>query len=223
MKNDSVVQEDVLNELKWNPFLHAANIGVSVKNGVVTLSGEVDSYLEKVEAEKAVHKVAGVRAVALDIQVGISPGNFRTDAEIAEAVLNSLKWHTSIPEEKIVIKVENGIVTLDGEVDWAYQRASVKDLVSNLAGVKSVINLITVKPRVAQTDIKEKIQDAFRRVATVDAQHISVEVIGNKVLLKGKVRSYAERNDAENAAWSAPGIIEVDNRLEVVDQEEYSF
>jgi osmotically-inducible protein OsmY len=223
MKKDYEIQEDVINELKWNASIHSSNIGVSVKSGVVTLWGEVDSYLEKIEAEKAVRKVAGVRAVAVDLQVGISQGNYRTDAEIAEAILNSLRWHTSIPEEQIVIKVENGIVTLKGEVEWAYQRTLVKDVVTHLTGVKNVINLMVVKPRLIETDVKDKIENAFERIATVDAEKISVEIIGSRVLLRGKVHSYIEKNDAENAAWSAPGIIEVDNHIEVVPQEEYSL
>jgi osmotically-inducible protein OsmY len=223
MKKDYDIQEDVISELKWNPSIHSSNIGVAVKHGVVTLSGEVESFLEKVEVEKAVRRVAGVRAVAVDIHVGLSPGNLRTDAELAEAVLDSLKWHTSIPEEQITIKVEKGIVTLSGEVDWAYQRALVKDLVSHLAGVKNVVNLIAVKPGEVGRDIKEKIQNAFQRVANVDSDNITVEVIGNRVLLKGRVNTLEEKNDAENVAWFAPGIIEVDNHIEVVPQEEFSY
>lgn len=223
MKTDNQIQQDIISELKWDPLLHPSAIGVSVINGIVTLSGQVQSFFEKVEAEKAARRVTGVRAVAIDIQVGISPGNFRTDAEIAEAVLNGLKWHAGIREDQIVIKVEDGIVTLHGEVDRAWQKTAVKDMVSKLAGVKNVINLIALKPGSVQEDMEEKIQNAFKRNSTVNAGNISVSLRGHEIMLEGTVDSYEEKNAAENIAWSAPGIIEVDNRLKVRRHEEYSY
>src|SRR5688572_28588336 len=148
MKSDPQIQKDVMEQLRWEPFLNASQIGVSVKNGIVTLSGQVDSYSKKLTAENAAKKIAGVKAIAEDIQIGVSPSFNKTDAEIAEAVLNALKWHSSVQEEKIKIKVENGNVKLEGEVDWEYQRTSAKSSIENLVGVRSVTNLITLKPKV---------------------------------------------------------------------------
>ncbi|MDA9555542.1 BON domain-containing protein [Pelobium sp.] len=215
MKTDSQIQKDVMEELSWEPFLNESEIGVAVKNGIVTLSGIVDSYSKKISAEKAAKKVTGVKAVAEDIQVGISPSYRKTDAEIAEAALNALKWHTAVQNEQVKIKVEDGIIKLEGEVEWDYQRNNAKMAVENLTGVRSVINLITVKPKLTAADIQRKISAALHRSATVDSEKIMAEVIGSKVVLTGKVRSFAEKEDAENAAWAAPGIVNVENKLEI--------
>jgi len=222
MKSDLQIQKDVMEEIKWEPFLKSSEIGVAVKNGVVTLSGQVDAYSKKLAAEKAAKKVSGVKAVAEDIQVGVSPSFRKTDAEIAEAVLNALKWHSAVQEEKIKIKVEDGYVRLDGEVDWAYQRNSAQSAIENLTDVKSVLNLITVKPLAKPSEIQQKISSAFRRSATIDAAKISVEVFGGKVTLRGKVRSFGEKDDAEHAAWSAPGVVSVTSELKI-DEPEYAF
>jgi osmotically-inducible protein OsmY len=222
MKSDIQIQKDVMEEIRWQPYLNASQIGVAVKNGIVTLSGQVDSFSKKLAAEKAAKKVAGVKAVAEDIQVGISPSFLKTDAEIAEAVLNALKWHTAVQEEKIKIKVEEGVVRLEGEVEWEYQRNNAKTAIENLTGVKAVINSITLKPRVNAADIKQKIRAAFQRSANVDAGKIITEVAGNKVSLYGKVRSLAEKEDAEIAAWNAPGVVSVESHLEI-EVPEYAF
>jgi osmotically-inducible protein OsmY len=215
MKSDLQIQKDVMEQLRWEPFLNASEIGVTVKNGVVTLTGIVDSYAKKIAAEKAAKKVEGVKAIAEDIQIGVSPAFDKTDSEIAEAVLNALKWHPGIQNEKIKIKVENGDVQLEGDVEWAYQRNNIKDTIVNLAGVRSVINYINVKPNIKPSDIKQKISAAFNRSAIIDAQKIEAEVSGTTVTLRGKVRSFAEKEDAENAAWAAPGVKMVVNELEI--------
>lgn len=222
MKTDIQIQKDVMDELRWQPYLNASEIGVAVKDGIVTLSGQVDSFSKKLIAEKAAKKVAGVKAVAEDIQVGISPGFRKTDTEIAEAVLNALKWHTAVQEEKIKVKVEDGVVRLEGEVEWDYQRNNAKSAIENLTGVRSVINLIRIRPHVTAFDIKQKIRAAFQRSATIDAGKIRTETVGNKVTLRGKVRSLAEKEDAEIAAWNAPGVTSVDSYLEI-ELPEYAF
>lgn len=219
MKSDDQIQKDVMEELSWTPFLHESEIGVAVKNGIVTLSGRVDSYSKKISAENAAKKVAGVKAIAEDIHIGVSPAYAKTDTEIAEAVLSALKWNSAVQENKISIKVENGIVKLEGEVDWEYQRVNAVSAVQKLDGVLSVLNLISLKPRITPVDVSAKIKKALERSADIDADKIHVEVAGNKVTLTGKVRSLAEKTDAAWAVWSAPGIAKVDNRLKVAEFE----
>ena len=218
MKADNDVQKDVMAQLNWEPFLNASEIGVAVKNGVVTLSGIVDTYNKKMMAEKAAKKVSGVKAVALDIQVGVSPIFKKTDSEIAETVLNALRLHTAVQEDRIKIKVENGIVTLEGDVEWEYQRKAAKSAIENLPGVRDVLSYITVKPRVAASDLEQKINAAFHRSASIDAEKVTVETIGSKVILKGTVRSMAEKDDAEDAVWAAPGVITVENKLYIEEE-----
>lgn len=215
MKTDSEIQRDVMDELKWEPFLQSNEIGVSVKNGVVTLSGTLDSLLKKSAAEKAAKRVSGVRAVAEDIEIRPSGLLAKNDTEIAQAVLNALKWHSAVKEERIKIKVEDGVVTLDGEVDWEFQRSSAVLQIENLIGVKRIVNNISIKANLPVKEIRQKISAAFHRSATIDSEKINLEVSGNKVTLKGKVRSWAEKNDAENAVWASPGVSRVENQLEI--------
>ena len=222
MKSDSEIQKDVIDQLKWEPFLNSAQIGVAVKNAIVTLSGQVDTYSKKVLAEKAAKKVAGVKAIAEELHVGISPSYKRTDTEIAEAVVNALKWHTMIPEDKIKVSVEDGNVKLEGDVEWEYQRNQAKTSVENLVGVKFVTNLVQVKPKVTPYELQLKINATFQRSANIDAAKITTDVIGSKVVLRGKVRSFAEKEDAENAVWSAPGVTMVENKLSI-EEPEYAF
>jgi osmotically-inducible protein OsmY len=222
MKSDMQIQKDVMDQLKWEPVLNAAEIGVAVKDGIVTLSGIVDSYAKKIAAETASKKVSGVRGVAEDIQVGMSPMFRKTDTEIVQAVLNALKWDSLVPDERIKVKVEDGVVTLEGEVQWEYQRNAAKTDVENLTGVLRINNFITIKPVVTAANVKQKIVAAFTRAASIDADKIKVQVSGSNVTLTGKTRSVTEMDEAIHAAWSAPGVSVVDNRL-VVEEEEYAY
>jgi len=219
MKSDAQIQKDVMEQLGWEPFLNASQIGVAVKNGIVTLSGQVDTYSKKVAAENATKKIAGVKAIAEDIQIGISPEFKKTDAEIAEAILNTLKWHTAIQQEKIKIKVDDGFVRLEGEVEWGFQRKSIIDAIENLHGIRFITNLITIKPKLQAAEIQKKINAAFHRNATIDSKKVTVTVSDNKATLSGTVRSLAEKEDAENAVWAAPGVNFVDSKLIIVEPE----
>lgn len=215
MKTDVQIQKDVMEELKWEPGLRTSDIGVTAKDGVVTLSGQVDSYMKKLSAERAAKRVAGVKAVAEDIQIGPSPSYAKTDSEIAAAALNALKWNSAVQDEKIKIKVEDGIVKLEGEVEWDFQRNHAKKALESLTGVKMVLNLISLKPKVSADGIEQKITAAFQRHASLDSKGIDVSVSGSKVILRGNVRSLAEKDDAADAAWAAPGVTSVENYIDI--------
>jgi osmotically-inducible protein OsmY len=210
-RSDIEMQKDVLAELRWDARLQPNEIGIIVKDGVVTLTGWVDSYFKKWYAEDAAHRVDGVRAVANDIQIKLA--GERTDADIARVALNALQWNAALPVDKISLTVSRGFVTLKGEVPWQYQKEEAERVVRHLRGVNGVINEIVVKPQVTPSDVKKKIEDALVRSATIDAGKITVEVQGNKAILKGRVRAWVEREEAERAAWSAPGISSVENRI----------
>ncbi|MDT7817439.1 MAG: hypothetical protein QOJ42_7355 [Acidobacteriaceae bacterium] len=210
-RTDQEIQTDVLAELRWDLGTPAKDIGVAVKDGVVTLTGTVDTYLNKWRAEQAAHHVTGVTAVANDVAVRTI--GERTDSDIAAAAVHALKWNTSIPADKIHVTVDKGWVTIKGEVEWQYQKQEVERVIRPLWGVKGVSNLITVKPLASPADLKRKIEDALVRSAQVDAKNITVEVLGSKAVLKGRVRSWAEREEAERTAWLAPGIAAVDNQI----------
>ncbi|MET4424972.1 BON domain-containing protein [Bradyrhizobium sp. RT3a] len=215
MKSDSEIERDVRDELKWDPDLDASDIAVSVKDGVVTLAGFTHSYADRLEAESAAKRVAGVKAVANDIEVRLPSIDQRPDPDIARDAVAALKQELPISHEKIKAVVKDGWITLEGDAEWQYQKTAAENAVRKIKGVKGVINVITVKPNLEPTEIKSKIMDAFKRNAEVDADHISVEANGGEVVLKGTVRSWIEREEAERVAWSAPGVTRVDDRIVV--------
>jgi len=214
-RTDPQIHSDVLAELKWEPRVRPNEIGVAVKNGVVTLTGWVDSYVKKWAAEDAAHRIRGVKAVANDIEVRLSTSAERTDADLAAAVVRALEWDAFVSADKLDVTVSKGWVTLKGEVEWQYQKQEVERVIRRLAGVVGVTNLITVKPRITASELKEKIEKALVRSAETDASRITVDVDGDAVILKGTVRSWAERQAAEHAAWAAPGVASVDNRITI--------
>lgn len=215
MKTDAQIKRDVQDELIWEPSIDETRIGVSVEDGVVTLSGEVDSYAKKIAAEKAAKRVKGVRAVAEDIIVNYGMEEEKSDTEIAKAVVNALKWHASVPEEAVIPKVENGWVYLSGQVRWGYQKESAKNAVKDLSGVKGVINSITISQGVEPLEVKKRIKEAFERSADLEARGIKVLTEGHTVTLEGTVHSLKEKEEAERTAFNAPGVYEVKNNLVV--------
>jgi osmotically-inducible protein OsmY len=213
MKTDSQLQQDVSAELQWEPSVHAARIGVEVKDGVVTLAGQVDSYAEKWSAERAAQRVAGVKAMTTELKVHLTSLSQRTDGDIAQAVENVLEWTSSLPAGAIQVMVERGWVTLSGDVDWQYQRQAATDSVRFLMGVTGVSDQINIKPSLTATAVKSDIEAALKRTSMADAKTISVAVQGGDVTLSGTLHSWDERNTATHAAWGMPGVRNVVDKM----------
>ena len=215
MKSDAQLKSDVEAELRWEPRVDAAEIGVSVKNGVVQLDGHVGSYYEKWAAERAALRVSNVKAIASEIKVELLPSATRTDEDIARVAKNHLDWDYSVPDT-VKVKVTDGMVTLEGKAEWQYQKEEAERVVRPLMGVKGVFNAIDVTPRASAIDVKVKIEDALKRSAETDAKHIKVETSNGKVTLRGTVSSWAKREAAEHAAWAAPGVTRVEDLITVL-------
>jgi osmotically-inducible protein OsmY len=217
MKSDKELKKDVLDELGSKPGVNAEDIGVIVKDGVVTLTGSVGSYYEKLSAMNSAKRVAGVKALAVEIEVKVPGMGGRTDADIARAAENSLAWDISVPEDRIKVTVEQGWITLDGTVDWLYQKSAAENAIQYLAGVKGISNLITLTPtqKVSPAEVKASIEKALKRNATFEAQRITVTATDAKVTLRGSVRSLADREEAERAAWNAPGVLDVEDEIDI--------
>ena len=212
---DKTLRQAVMDELEWEPSIGAQHIGVAVEDGVVTLTGHVGSYIERLAAEKAVKRVKGVRAIAEEIEVRFPSDKKTSDDQIAKRTLDLIAWDSTIPKDRIQIKVQNGFVTLTGEVDWFYQRDDAEAAVRKLTGVKGLSNEIKVKPQVRITDIKQRIETALKRNAEFEADAIKVTVQEGRVILDGKVKAWYERELAERTAWSAPGVISVEDRISI--------
>ena len=215
-KTDSALKADVVNELAWDPAIKETAVGVAVKDGVVTLTGHLDTFAEKDAAMRAVRRVAGVRAIAVEIDVKLSPSHQRSDTDIARSAELALKWNTSIPADSVRVTVDHGWVTLQGEVDWNYQRLGAESIVRPLMGVVGIGNELKLKARAQAADLSRRIEDALRRQALREAQQIHIAVSGDTVKLTGKVHSWQERQAAQGVAWSAPGVRSVVNELQVV-------
>jgi osmotically-inducible protein OsmY len=213
---DKDLKQHVENALDWDPSVDAKDIGVSADQGVVTLRGNVRSYSEKLGAERVALRVYGVKAVANDLTVHVTNAYQRTDTEIAQAAVSALKWHSVVPDDRVTVTVKDGWITLAGALDWQYQKDAAARGVHELTGVKGVTNDIRITPTVKTADVRDKIEAAFRRSAEIDARRVNVTAQDGKVILSGNVHSWAERREAERAAWAAPGVSQVDDRLTVV-------
>lgn len=215
MKTDAKLKQDVLKELEWQPSIHHEQIGVAVKDGVVTLSGFVKSFAEKLEAEKATRRVAGVKAIAEDLQVRYDYQPKTTDPEIAKRIVDVLDWDPLVPSGRIDVTVEDGVVKLTGKVDWLYQKNMAFKAASKISGVVRIDNRLEVTPHAEAANIRDRIEDAFERQADLEADRISVRTEGHKVILSGTVDSYSKRGLAEHAAWAAPGVAMIEDNIRV--------
>lgn len=212
---DSVLKQNVIDEIEFEPSIDANDIGVAVEDGIITLSGHVPSYSQKIAVERAVARVAGVRGIAQNIEVRFPGGPGTADDEIARRAVNTIKWNAVLPDEAVQVKVQNGWVTLTGKLDWNYQKQRAADAVRDIKGVVGITNQIELRPVVSKIDVKKHIENALKRSAEIEAAGVSVNVVGNKVTLEGKVKTWADRFAAENAAWATPGVSAVEDKLAV--------
>lgn len=219
MKSAKTLQRDVMDELQFEPSLNAAAIGVAVTEGVVTLTGHVDSYADKLMAERVAKRVSGAKGVANELDVRLPSAQYRDDTDIARAALDAIKWHVSVPDERIKVVVDKGWVTLEGEVDWQFQKNAAESAVRYLIGVKGVNNLVRLKARATPSQVRGQIESALKRRAELHAGGVEVETHDGRVVLTGTVETTAERDEAEDAAWAAPGVTSVENRITI---EEYA-
>ena len=215
MKTDSEIKKDVLAELEWDPEINAANVGVAVKDGVITVSGHLDTYSEKFSIERALRRVDGVRAIAMEVDVVLSPEHRRSDSEIATAAAQALKWQARLPDGRLRVSVEHGWVHLSGEVDWEFQRRAAEKAVRPLTGVVGVSNEVTLASKAIPADLSQRISQALQRQALREAKRVEVAVDGTKVTLRGQVHSWQERDAVQGAVWAAPGVRTVVNELHV--------
>ena len=210
---DQILQQRVEDALAWEPRVDAAHVGITAQDGVVTLSGFVSSYAQKIAVERATHTVKGVRAIAQEIEVRLPSDQKRSDDEIARRMLDILLWDETVPDHAVMVKVEHGVITLDGEVRWQFQRARAENLAYRLGGVVRVLNHIRLQPTAQPQDLHRKIENALHRLAALDAHHITVHAEGGKVTLSGTVHSWAEREAAHSAVWAASGVTEVEDQV----------
>ena len=213
MKTDTQLQQDVMDELQWDPRFNASEIGVAVKNGIVTLSGHVDNYTKKLAAEEAAKRVKDVKGLVEEITVQLVHDGKRSDQDIALAAVNLLKWNNAVPDQNIKVEVEDGWLTMEGHVDWQFQKDAAKSAVKDITGLKGVVNLLNIKPRVIAPVVRDTIKKALERSADIEADRIQIETAGNKVILRGKARTWNEKLEVERAAWSAPGVMEVEDEM----------
>jgi osmotically-inducible protein OsmY len=213
---DITLRQDILDELEFEPSIDAAHIGVAVEDGIVTLTGHVSSYWEKTTAENVVRRVKGVKAIAEEIEVRLIGQKGTADDEIAKRAINAISWNVSIPRDKVQVKVQDGWITLTGKLEWQYQKNAAAEAVRGLAGVVGVANQIEITPRASVSDIKRRIEDALKRDAETEAQAIRVNVLNGKVTLEGMVRAWSERQAADRAAWSSPGVKTVEDRISII-------
>lgn len=213
--SDVDIKNSVLSEIKFEPSVKTTDIGVLVKDGTVTLTGSVSTYIEKINAVRATSRVAGVNGIADEIEIKFAGSHARDDGDIAAAATQQIKWSGMVPNEAVKVTVRDGWITLDGTVEWWYEKDATERCVQHLLGVKGVTNNVAITPKVTAVSIEQDIQSAFKRSAMLDADEVAVTTSGSKVTLLGKVRTYAEKNEAERVAWAAPGVRSVDNGLTV--------